>query len=122
MEKDDFRFIIPEESFGIKIENVKKLREIENEFRNIFDKYGFEETLVSSFEYLELYKQVYKDFDEEKTIKYIGIDGKTIALRWDYTIPIAKYYSMKNINQEARFSYFGKVFRKEKKYMGRNSE
>ena len=57
-------------------ENVKKLRRIENDFRNIFNKYNLEEVLVSSFEYLELYKQVYKNFDEEKTFKYIGVNGK----------------------------------------------
>ncbi len=122
MVKDDYKFIIPEESSGLITENVKELRKIENEFRIIFNKYNFEEVLVSEFEYLELYKQVYQNFDEEKLYKYIGTDGKTIALRWDYTIPIAKYYCMQKINKEARFSYFGKIFRKEKKYKGRNKE
>ena len=77
---------------------------------------------MSSFEYLELYKQIFKDFDEEKIFKFIGIDGKTIALRWDYTISIAKYYSMKKTKAEAKYSYFGKVFRKEKRYSGNSQE
>ncbi len=119
---NDYRFINPAESSGLITENVNTLRKIENELRIIFNKYKITETLVPSFEYLELYKQVYQNFDEDKVFKYIGNDGKIIALRWDYTIPIAKYYCLQNTSKEARFSYFGKVFRNEKKYKGRNSE
>ena len=122
MLKKDYKLFIPEESSEIITENVKVLRKIENKFRDIFNKYKITETLVSSFDYLELYKQVYDDFEDNKVFKYIGSKGEIIALRWDYTIPIARYYCLQNTDKEAKFSYFGKVFRKEKKYKGRNSE
>ena len=59
---------------------------------------------------------------KKKHLNILESTEKNIALRWDYTIPIAKYYCMQNTKREARFSYFGKVFRKEKKYKGRNTE
>lgn len=119
---EEYKYLIPEESNGIIIENVEKLREIESTLRKTFSKYDFKETLVPLFEYVELYKNVYTDFDEEKAFKYIGKDGKVIALRWDFTIPIARHYFLQNITEEARYSYFGKVYRKEETYKGRNSE
>ena len=122
MLKDENKIFLAEESSEIKIENVKKLRIIENKFRRIFNKYNITEILMSSFDDIELYKKVYDDFDDYKVFKYIGNQGRVISLRWDYTIPIARYYSMLNTNDEARFSYFGKEYRKEKKYKGRNVE
>lgn len=119
---EEFKYLIPEESNGIIIENVKELRWLENTLRNAFDEYNFAEVLIPSFEYVDLYKSVYKDFDEEKIFKYIGKDGKVIALRWDFTIPIARYYFSQGNNDEARYSYFGTVYRKEKTYKGRLSE
>jgi len=119
---DELKFLIPEESNGVITEDVSKLRRIESNLREIFSKYNVAETLISSFEYVDFYKSIYEDFDEDKVFKYIGRDGKVIALRWDFTIPLARHYFSQNTNKEARYSYFGKVYRKEKKYTGRNSE
>lgn len=119
---ENYKYLIPEESNGVIIENVKELRRIETVLRDIFNKHCLNEILIPLFEYVELYKSVYKDFDEEKIFKYIGKDGKVIALRWDFTIPIARYYLSQNTQQEAKYSYFGKVYRKEKTYKGRSTE
>ena len=120
MEK--YKYLIPEESNGVIIENVKELRETEAKLRRIFEKHSFEEALIPLFEYVELYKSVYNNFDEEKIFKYIGKDGKVIALRWDFTIPLARHYFSENTDEEKRYSYFGKVYRKEQTYKGRNNE
>lgn len=122
MDKEEFKYSIPEESRGVITENVIKLREIETKLRGIFSKHNIEEVLIPLFEYVDLYKSVYTNFDEEKVFKYIGKDGKVIALRWDFTIPIARHYFSHNIQKEVRYSYFGKVYRKEKTYKGRSSE
>lgn len=119
---DEYKYLIPEESLGVITENVNELRRIEGDLRNIFNQYNIVETIVPSFEYVELYKGIYENFDEDKIFKYIGKDGRVLALRWDYTIPIARHYFAQNTNEEARYSYFGKVYRKAKKYKGRNSE
>lgn len=122
MLSEEYKFLIPEESNGVITKNVKKLRDTEKLLRDIFEKYNYIETLIPLFEYMDLYKNVYKNFDEEKTFKYIGKDGKVIALRWDFTIPIARHYFSQNTDKEARYSYFGKVYRKEKVYKGRSNE
>ena len=122
MKIEEYKYLIPEESNGVITENVKELRNTESILREIFEKYNYTETLVPLFEYMELYKNVYTDFDEEKTFKYIGKDGSVIALRWDFTIPIARHYFSQNTDKERRYSYFGKIYRKEKLYKGRNSE
>ena len=119
---EEYKYLIPEESSGVVTENVKELRKMESILRKIFDKFEYTETLVPLFEYIELYKRVYSDFDEEKSIKYIGKDGNVIALRWDFTIPIVRHYFSQNTDKEARYSYFGKVYRKEKAYNGKSNE
>ena len=92
MLSDEYKYQIPKESIGIMSKNVKQLRKIEGNLREVFEEYEIEETIVPSFEYIELYKGVYEDFDENKMFKYIGRDGNVIALRWDFTIPIARQY------------------------------
>jgi len=122
MLKEEYKYLIPDESSGVITENVAQLRKLEEKLRKIFNKYSLTETLIPSFEYVELYKGVYTNFDEEKIFKYIGKDGRVIALRWDFTIPLARHYFAQKTDNEARYSYFGKVYRKEKNYKGRNSE
>jgi len=122
MLQEEYKYLIPEESNGVISENVSELRNIESILRNIFTKNNFVETLIPLFEYVELYKNVYTNFDEEKIFKYIGKDGKVITLRWDFTIPLARHYFLQGLQEEARFSYFGKVYRKEKTYKGRSTE
>ena len=122
MLSDEYKYQIPKESIGIMSKNVKQLRKIESNLREVFEEYEIEETIVPSFEYIELYKGVYEDFDENKMFKYIGRDGNVIALRWDFTIPIARQYFLERKEGEAKYSYFGKIYRKTKKYKGRSSE
>lgn len=118
----EYSYLIPEESNGVIIQNVKELRGVETKLREVFNKYDFNETLIPLFEYVELYKRVYTNFDEEKIYKYIGQDGKVIALRWDFTIPLARHYFSQHTEEIGRYSYFGKVYRQEKSYKGRNNE
>lgn len=120
MEK--YKFAIPEESSGVIIENVNKLRIFEEKLRKTFYEEKYLETLMPSFEYVELYKSVYKNLDESTLFKYIDKEGKDVALRWDFTVPIARYYISQKKEEIARYCYFGKVYRKEKEHKGKSSE
>ena len=117
-----YKFAIPEESSGVIIDNVDKLREIEGNLRKIFYEEKYIETLMPSFEYVELYKSIYKNLDESTLFKYIDKDGKDVALRWDFTVPLARYYISQGNKKTARYCYFGRVYRKEKAHKGKNSE
>ena len=117
-----YKFTIPEESSEVIIDNVNKLRSMEEKLRKIFYKENYYEVLMPTFEYVDLYKSVYKNLDESTLFKYIDKDGKDIALRWDFTVPIARYYISQKKNDIGRYCYFGKVYRKEKEHKGKNSE
>ena len=102
--------------------NVSKLRDIENDLRHIFVEHGYLEVLMPSFEYVELYNDMDIGIDEEKMFQYINYEGKRVALRVDFTVPLARLYSSQKENGEKRYCYFGKVYRKEKRHKGRSSE
>ncbi len=117
-----YKFAIPEESNEVIVENVYKLRKYEEMLRNLFYQENYIETLMPTFEYVELYKSVYKNLDESTLFKFVDKEGKDIALRWDFTVPLARYYISQKKEDIARYCYFGKVYRKEKEHRGKNSE
>lgn len=119
---EEFKYLIPEESIDNMIENVARLREVENTLRTIFLKHHYQEVLLPSFEYVELYTQLESGFTPEKMFQYINHEGKSIAMRVDFTIPIARLYASSRKDKEARYCYFGQVHRKEKRHKGRSSE
>ena len=120
---EEFKYLIPEESIDAIITNVSKLREIENSLRAIFAKNNYNEVLMPSFEYVDLYTQLDCGFEQEKMFQYINHEGKNVAMRCDFTIPLARFYSTNNYgDEEARYCYFGKVYRKETMHKGRSSE
>lgn len=119
---EEFKYLIPEESIDAIMNNVSKLRDIENDLRHIFVEHGYLEVLMPSFEYVELYNDMNIGIDEEKMFQYINYEGKRVALRVDFTVPLARLYSSQKENGEKRYCYFGKVYRKEKRHKGRSSE
>lgn len=119
---EDFKYLIPEESIDAIITNVEKLREIENHLRHVFSRYGYNEVLMPSFEYVDLYTQLDTGFEPDKMFQYINHEGKNVAMRVDFTIPLARLYANSHSDKEARYSYFGKVYRKEMMHKGRSSE
>ena len=119
---EEFKYLIPEESIDAIMNNVSKLRDIENDLRHIFVEHGYLEVLMPSFEYVELYNDMDIGIDEEKMFQYINYEGKRVALRVDFTVPLGRLYSSQKENGEKRYCYFGKVYRKEKRHKGRSSE
>ena len=65
---EEFKYLIPEESMDAIISNVSRLREIENDLRNIFSKNNYKEVLMPSFEYVDLYKQLDSGFEQRKDV------------------------------------------------------
>ena len=89
----------------------------------IFTNNHYNEVLMPSFEYVDLYTKLECGFEQEKMFQYINHEGKNVAMRCDFTIPLARFYSTNNSgNEEARYCYFGKVYRKEIMHKGRSSE
>lgn len=119
---EEFKYLIPEESIDAIMSNVSTLRRIENNLRGVFTKNKYLEVLMPSFEYADLYNNMDIGIEEEKMFQYINYEGKRVALRTDFTVPLARLYSSQNEQGEKRYCYFGKVYRKEKRHKGRSSE
>ncbi len=119
---EEFQYLIPEESIDAIITNVSKLREIENNLRGIFSSHGYNEVLMPSFEYVDLYTKLDCGFELDKMFQYINHEGKNVAMRLDFTIPLARLYANSHNQDVARYCYFGKVYRKETMHKGRSSE
>lgn len=116
------KYLIPEESNDVLFNHVSQLREIENHLRKIFVEHHYSEVLMPSFEYVDLYQDMDIGIDEEKMFQYINYEGKRVALRVDFTVPLARLYCSQKMQKESRYCYFGKVYRKEKRHKGRSSE
>lgn len=118
---EEFKYLIPEESIEAIVTNVSELRKIEQSLRKIFEQYKYQEVLMPSFEYVDLYTSVDSGFEVDKMFQYINNEGKNVTMRTDFTIPLARLYANSKLTT-ARFSYFGKVYRKQLKHKGRSSE
>lgn len=121
---ENFKFLIPEESNGVIVKNISTLRKIEENIRKVFAKYNYQETLMPTFEFMDLYRNIYKNIDYGQTYNFINDKGENIALRWDFTVPLARFYVSQNKEKDdiGRYSYFGSIFRKPEKLMGKMSE
>lgn len=119
---DEFKYLIPEESIDAIITNVTTFRELESNLRNIFLNKKYQEVLMPSFEYSELYTKLDCGVEVERMFQYINHEGKNVAMRCDFTIPLARLYATSKNENEARYCYFGKVYRKELVHKGRSSE
>ena len=117
-----YKYLIPEESIDVRIDNVATLRQIEAKLRETFTKNSYNEVLMPSFDYVELYTQIGCDIPSANMFRFVDTKGKNVALRYDFTIPLARLYATKYHDTTSRFCYFGKVYRKEKVHKGRSSE
>ena len=118
---EEFKYLIPEESIDAIITNVEKLREIENHLRHVFSNHGYNEVLMPSFEYVDLYTKLDCGFTVDKMFN-ISITKLKRCHAFRFTIPLARLYANSANTGEARYSYFGKVYRKETMHKGRSSE
>ncbi len=121
---ENYKFLIPEESNGVIVKNISDLRRIEEDIRKVFVKYNYQETLMPTFEFMDLYRNIYSNIDYGQTYNFINDKGENIALRWDFTVPLARFYVSQNKEKDdiGRYSYFGSIFRKPEKLMGKMSE
>ena len=106
---EEFKYLIPEESIDAIMDNVSVLRDIEKDLRHLFVECGYLEVLMPSFEYVDLYNDMDIGIDEEKMFQYVNYEGKRVALRVDFTVPLARLYCSQNEKDEKRYCYFGKV-------------
>lgn len=123
---EKIKFLLPEEAAEMTLAQVGRLRLIESRLRALFDGASYQEVMPPSFEYTDLYtnlgSKVSGGFSTEKMFQFIDHEGKSIALRYDFTVPLVRTYAQAKLGNVARYAYFGKVYRKEKRHKGRRTE
>ena len=107
---EEFKYLIPEESGIVVSMDVEKLREVEGNLRDVFTRHQYKELILPMFEYVDLFKTT-RHQKEESMFQFMNRDGKRIALRADFTVPIARLYHNENTDEVRRYCYFGEVFR-----------
>jgi len=103
---------------------VRKKRRIEKEIVDVFEKWGYEEVVAPSFEYLETFAKTGKPGFTEKVFKFFDRHGEAMALRPDITTSIARMVATHYSNHDAplRFYYLANVFRFQEPRKGRDQE
>ena len=102
---------------------VRKKKWMENIISDIFEKWGYEEIITPSFEYLETFVANDPGF-VEKVFKFFDRQGGVMALRPDITTSIARmvatHYS--EHRDPLRFCYMANVFRFQEMRKGHDQE
>jgi ATP phosphoribosyltransferase regulatory subunit len=95
-------------------ESARKSR-VEAVLRETFDRWSYSEIIPPSFEYYEPLSSEASPQLREEIYRFFDRDGRTLALRADPTIPIARIVSTKLFDRQLplRFFYVTNVFRYE---------
>ncbi len=105
----------------IKPELAKKRRSVINKIAAVVEEFGFVPIETPTIEFAETLKGKYGE--EEKLIyEFIDRGGRKLALRYDLTVPLARYVATHNSPLPFRRYQIGQVFRGEKPQRGRFRE
>jgi ATP phosphoribosyltransferase regulatory subunit len=99
-------------------------RQLEAALAETFRRFGYTEAIPPSFEFYETIAAEASTQMREELYRFFDRDGRTLALRADFTVPIARIVATKLYDQPLplRFYYIGSVFRYEEPRAGRRRE
>lgn len=86
-------------------------RQLVNEFRAIFDSFGYEEMESPILEYYDMFEDAF--INKENTFKFFDGKGRIIVLRPDLTMPMARIATtkLKDVPRPLKLSYSGNLYR-----------
>ncbi len=101
---------------GVRVFNRKEtfqLNIIEKNIIEVFEKWGYEEISLPSFEYFSVHEKGLGRDISQKTFKLVDrASGEILSLRADFTSQIARYFSsLKRKQLPKRYLYRGNIFR-----------
>ena len=99
-------------------------RSIESSLMNLFTKWGYDEIVTPSIEYLDTLTIGNGQAIEPHMFKFFDRQNRTLALRHEMTTPIARVVAsrMRDAVRPLKFSYVSNVFRYEQAQAGRQCE
>jgi ATP phosphoribosyltransferase regulatory subunit len=86
---------------------------------------GYEEIIPPTFEYAEVFVRAGGPDVADRLIRFLDLDGRLLALRFDFTASVARIAATKLADRRAplRLCYAGKVFRQDpERHQGRPRE
>lgn len=102
----------------IKPELAKKRREVINKIANILEEFGFVPIETPTIEFADTLKGKYGE-EERLIYEFTDRGGRKLALRYDLTVPLARYVATYNPPLPFRRYQIGQVFRGENPQKGR---
>lgn len=99
-------------------------RTVENALSGLFSKWGYDEVVTPTFEYLETLATGTLHDVEQQVFKFLGKNNRILALRPDMTTPMARVAAtrFKELVPPQRLFYLTNVFRYEQAQAGRQCE
>ncbi len=104
---------IPPGALDLTGEAVQRRRHLQRIAMQHLADAGFSELIPPTFEYEEIFLRAAGREITESLIRFLDLDGKALALRYDFTSSVARVAATTFASAEPphRFSYSGKVFR-----------
>src|SRR3990167_10176879 len=106
----------------IKPEMAKAKREAINKIVSVLEEYGFVPIDTPTIEFAEVVLGTYGEEADRLVYKFTDRGGRKLALRYDLTVPLARYVATNNTPLPFRRYQIGQVFRGENSQHGRYRE
>jgi len=105
-------------------EEVERFRYIEDELREIFELWGYQEVRSPTIEFVEALSTGVGPELIDSTFKFQDFDGKILGLRAEMTVPVARIVTtrMTTVPEPIRLFYVSNVFRYSQSYVERGRE
>ncbi len=103
----------------IKPEMAKKRREVINKIASVLEEAGFVPIETPTIEFAEVLLGKYGEDADRLVYKFTDRGGRKLALRYDLTVPLARYVATNNPPLPFRCYRVGQVFRGENPQKGR---
>src|SRR2546427_642488 len=114
---------IPPGALDLAGDAVRRRRELQGRMLERLEAVGYEEIIPPTFEYAEVFVRAGGGAADiaDRLIRFLDLDGKLLALRYDFTASVARLAATKLADRPTplRLSYAGKVFRQDPEREGR---
>ena len=98
------------------------LRLAEQRIKNVFALAGYDEIKTPAFEYIDVFNKGIGAIKQEHMLKFFDSEGRTLALRPDMTMPLARVACSRLESFPARLCYIGEAFGCEDAYYSSQRE
>lgn len=106
---------IPPGALDLAGDAARRRRQSQRRMQDALEAAGYEEIIPPTFEYAEIFVRAGGPDVADRLIRFLDLDGKLLALRFDFTASVARIAATKLVDRPLplRLCYAGKVFRQD---------